>query len=65
VIEPYKGKTVIDKIESKSKNEVIVYLIDGRKQVISIIDIKEKDTKITITEFMNGEKISSENTTNK
>jgi hypothetical protein len=62
VIEPYKGKTVIDKIESKSKNEVIVYLIDGRKQVISIIDLKENDTQITITEFKDGEKITSENT---
>ena len=62
VIEPYKGKTVIDKIESKSENEVIVYLIDGRKQVISIIDLKENDTQITLTEFIDGKKITSENT---
>ena len=62
VIEPYKGNTVIDRIESKSENEVIVYLVDGRKQVISIIDLKGKNTQIVITEFMDGKKITSENT---
>lgn len=60
VIEPYKGVSVIHEIESKSANEVVVYLKDGRKQIISIHHLKYDDTQILIKEYLDGKLIRSE-----
>lgn len=62
IIEPYKGKSVILKTESKSPNELVVYLVDGRKQIISISNLMFDNTAVTISEYMDGELINSEKT---
>lgn len=60
VIEPYKGKSVINKIVSKSENKLEVYLIDGRKQVISVENLKGENTQVSISEFVDGVLVNSE-----
>lgn len=60
VIEPYKGKSVINKIVSKSENKLEVYLTDGRKQVISVANLKGENTQVSISEFVDGVLVNSE-----
>lgn len=60
VIEPYKGKSAIVKIESNSANEVVVFLSDGRKQIISILNFKQDDIQITIKNYLNDKLVGSE-----
>ncbi|XMO85354.1 hypothetical protein AAFN75_11200 [Algibacter sp. AS12] len=60
VIEPYKGPSAINKIDSKNVNELIVYLNDGRKQIIFIENFKEDNIQIVIEEYNNGELVNSE-----
>lgn len=64
VLEPYKGISVIDKIDSKSPNEVVVYLKDGRKQKIIITGLKNDKTQIVIEEYVGGKLKRLENTIN-
>jgi hypothetical protein len=63
VLEPYKGKSVIKKIESKTENELVVYLVDGRKQKITITNLQQDNTEVQIEEYMDGKFINSEKTT--
>jgi hypothetical protein len=60
LIEPYKDKSVINKIESPSPDQIIVYLKDGRKQIISVGNFNKNDLEIKIDEFFKGEKVGSE-----
>lgn len=60
VIEPYKGKSAIVKMESKNANELIVFLSDGRKHVISIHNFKEENIHIKIKEYINDKLITTE-----
>ncbi|WP_372757403.1 hypothetical protein [Mariniflexile sp.] len=62
VIEPYKGESRISKIESKNSNELHVFLKDGRKQSIEILNIKDETIQILIKEFLNGKLTKSEQT---
>lgn len=62
VIEPYKGNSEILKIASKSENIITVYLTGGRKQIITIDNFENEDTKVTIDEFVDGVLINSEKT---
>lgn len=60
VIEPYKGKSAIKKIESKNENEVVVFLNKGRKQVISISKLHTDYIQVTIMEYLNDKLIKKE-----
>ncbi|WP_195715263.1 alginate lyase family protein [Ancylomarina sp. 16SWW S1-10-2] len=64
VLEPHKGESVIDKIESLSPQEIRVSLKDGRKQIISIDNLKgnSKDIQVQISETLNGTDIRTETT---
>ncbi|CAH8283492.1 hypothetical protein EV196_102432 [Mariniflexile fucanivorans] len=63
VLEPYKDKSSIIKIESNSLNELTVFLNDGRKQIISIKNIKQDDIQVTIKEYINNKLVNSEEAT--
>ncbi|KAA5825192.1 hypothetical protein FPF71_08350 [Algibacter amylolyticus] len=62
VLEPYKGKSSIEKIESNNANEVVVYLSGGRKQVITVTNFKQNDIKIKIEDYVNGKLLHTETT---
>lgn len=62
IIEPYKNKSAIVKIESNSVNEIIIFLTDGRKQIISILNFKQDDIQITIKDYLNNKLVDSERT---
>jgi len=65
VLEPYKNKAMIQKIESENTNELTVYLTDGRVQRLTISNLKseEKKIKVMIAEIKEG-KEQKENTGN-
>ncbi|WP_430931256.1 hypothetical protein [Saccharicrinis sp. 156] len=48
VLEPYKGESAIEKIESKSSEELTVYLKDGRKQTLIISNLKGNGSDIKV-----------------
>ena len=62
ILEPHKGESVIDKIESSSSDEISVFLKDGRKQIISIHNLKgnSKDIQVQISEKLNDTDIQTE-----
>ncbi|MEI6865612.1 heparinase II/III family protein [Flavicella sp.] len=64
VIEPYKGDSMIVKIKSKSASELVVYLKDGRKQVITISNLESTtvDIMVSVIEYSDGEIIREEKT---
>ncbi|WP_406683265.1 heparinase II/III family protein [Seonamhaeicola sp. MEBiC1930] len=62
VLEPYKGKSQIFKIVSANPNELIVKLIDGREQKISISNIESSNIKIEIVEKKDKDIIRTEKT---
>ncbi|MBP1841248.1 heparinase II/III family protein [Formosa algae] len=62
VLEPYKDASAIAKIESKNENELTVYLTDGRKQIITIKDLKGDNVQITIQEFVDDIFVATEHT---
>lgn len=62
VLEPYKGASKISNIESKQPHELIVYLKDGRKQIIEIANMKFNNVQIFIKEYHKGKLIQSEQT---
>jgi hypothetical protein len=52
VLEPYKGKSMIEKIESNTSGQLEVFLTDGRKQEISISNFNGngEDIRVAISE---------------
>ncbi len=64
VVEPFKGESMIEKIESGNEEELTVYLRDGRIQKISISNLKGdgKEIKVTIEEREKGKVVQSEET---
>lgn len=62
VLEPYKEKSQIAKIISANPNELIVQLVDGREQKISINNIGSNNVKVKIVELKNSETIREEKT---
>ena len=64
VIEPYENESVIKSVNAKSANELIVELKDGRTQEITIsdFDTDTSQTKVSVTELLNGNVLRQEQT---
>jgi hypothetical protein len=62
VLEPHKGVSMIDKIESKSPDSLSVYLRDGRVQTISIYNLQgdSRAIKVKLSEEINHTVTSEE-----
>ncbi|MHA7944803.1 alginate lyase family protein [Formosa sp. 3Alg 14/1] len=60
VVEPYTGESAISNIISKSSNELIVTLKDGRVQTITIEYMKGEHPKVKISETTQGELVKTE-----
>ncbi|PNW28427.1 alginate lyase family protein [Formosa algae] len=64
VIEPYENQSVIESVEAKNENELIVTLIDGRVQHLTLQALEHDTNKVQVTveEFKNGTLLRSETT---
>ncbi|MEI6892406.1 MAG: hypothetical protein V5783_09560 [Pontiella sp.] len=62
VIEPYETKSVIKSVTAKSANELVVELIDGRVQEITISELDGETgvAKVSVRELRNGKVIREE-----
>jgi hypothetical protein len=60
VIEPYDGESMIVSVEAKDENSVEVMLKDGRKQVVSALNIEQDDVGLHIFEYMDGQVVREE-----
>jgi hypothetical protein len=64
VVEPYETESVIKSVTAKSANELVVELLDGRVQHITItgLDGDGKNIQVSTKEFVNGELVREEKT---
>ena len=62
VLEPFGKESSIEKIVSNSENELTVYLVSGKKQVIKINDFKTDHCQVSMKEYLNNKEIGAEQT---
>ena len=64
VIEPYESESMVKSVTATSANELVVELIDGRVQEITISDIENETNpiKISVQEQVNGKLVRQEKT---
>ncbi|MGJ8641095.1 MAG: hypothetical protein ACSHYA_17020 [Opitutaceae bacterium] len=62
VIEPYETESVIESVTAQSSNELLVKLIDGRTQKITISGLASNNVKITVQETKGGKLLREETT---
>ncbi|AWW32797.1 hypothetical protein DN752_23100 [Echinicola strongylocentroti] len=62
VLEPYKGASAIEKIESTSPDKLIITLKDGRTQTVTISQMDGKRPVAQIAETKNGDEVRREQT---
>ncbi|NME68206.1 COG1470 family protein [Flammeovirga aprica] len=66
IIEPYESESVIESVEAKNADTLIVQLKDGRRQEITVQNMESTDKVIEVhsKEFLNGKLIREESTKN-
>lgn len=62
LLEPYKGESVIAKVESTSDDKIRIYMKDGSMQIIQISNLKgeAKDVKVEFNRISNRGKVKTE-----
>ena len=64
VIEPYESESMIKSVTATSANDLVVELVDGRVQEISIseLDGENNQLKVSVKELVNGKVVREEQT---
>lgn len=66
VLEPFENESVIKSVKAKNENELLVELLDGRIQEISISGLEGdgKNIEVSAKEYFDGELVREEKTNN-
>ncbi|HHX01137.1 MAG TPA: hypothetical protein GX739_00555 [Firmicutes bacterium] len=54
VVEPYEAEPVVQSVHGVSPDQVIVYLTDGRRQVITLENVETSSPGLRLEEYKNG-----------
>ncbi|AWW32776.1 hypothetical protein DN752_22985 [Echinicola strongylocentroti] len=62
VLEPYENESMVKEVIAKNENELVVKLLDGREQHITLSGMEEGNVSVAVEEYKNGKLIRQEKT---